>query len=131
LDLEGRSMSARRQMRVLLVEDEAVTSLMLEDMLGDLGCKVVGPAATLAEAAELALSEGLAGAFLDIDLGGASVYPVADVLAARDVPFVFVSGYGESGIEQRYVGTPLLSKPIVDADLERAVERMRERQGPG
>jgi CheY-like chemotaxis protein len=122
-------MSAVARMPVLLVEDEAITALMLEDMLADLGCKVVGPAASLAEAAQLALSEGLAGAFLDIDLGGTSVYPVADLLTAREVPFVFVSGYGETGIEQRYAGTPLLSKPIVDTELERAVERMRQRRG--
>jgi CheY-like chemotaxis protein len=117
--------SARQPLRILLVEDEAIIAIMIEDMLADLGCEVVGPAANVAEAARLARTEQLAGAFLDVNLGGASIYPVADLLSARQIPFVFVSGYGAGGIDPRFVGTPVLSKPILDADLERAVDRMR------
>jgi len=120
-------MSGSDSLRVLLVEDEAIIAIMLEDMLADLGCEVVGPVASLAEAIRLARSEALAGAFLDVNLGGESIYPVADLLAARDVPFVFVSGYGPAGIEARYGDAIILSKPILDADLERAVAALRRR----
>jgi len=117
--------SEGQALRILLVEDEAVIAIMIEDMLTDLGCEVVGPAASVAEASRLAQTEPLAGAFLDVNLGGASIYPVADLLAARQIPFVFVSGYGAGGIDPRFVGRPVLSKPILDADLERALDGMR------
>lgn len=119
-------MSAAGALRVLLVEDEAIIAIMLEGMLADLGCEVVGPAGSLAEATRLARSESLGGAFLDVNLGGQSIYPVAELLAARGVPFVFVSGYGAAGIDARFADAPVLAKPILDADLERAVAAMRQ-----
>jgi CheY-like chemotaxis protein len=125
-----RAMSERRDLRVLLVEDEAIIAIMLEDMLAELGCEVIGPAASIAEAIQLAGAESLGGAFLDVNLGGESVYPVADLLAARGIPFVFVSGYGPTGIAARYSGAIVLSKPILDADIERAVAALR-RHGQG
>ena len=118
-------MSAGGNLRILLVEDEAIIAIMIEDMLADLGCEVVGPAANVADAASLAQTERLAGAFLDVNLGGASIYPVADLLAERRIPFVFVSGYGPAAIEARFVGTPVLSKPISETDIQRAVDSMR------
>src|SRR5262245_60698390 len=124
-------MSGSDPLRVLLVEDEAIIAIMLEDLLVDLGCEVVGPVASLAEAMRLARSEALAGALLDVNLGGESIYPVADLLAARDVPFVFVSGYGPAAIEARYGDAIVLSKPILDADLERAVADLRQRARRG
>jgi len=127
----GRAMSDRRGLRVLLVEDEAIIAIMLEDMLADLGCEVVGPAANIAEATQLATSEALGGAFLDVNLGGESVYPLADLLAARGIPFVFVSGYGPAGIAAGYSGALVLSKPILDSDIERAVAAMRRQGGAG
>jgi CheY-like chemotaxis protein len=120
-------MSSRGDLRILLVEDEAIIAIMLEDMLADLGCEVVGPAASIAEATRMARSEALGGAFLDVNLGGESVYPVADLLAARGIPFVFVSGYGPAGIAARYSGAIVLSKPILDADIARAVAALRRR----
>ena len=119
-------MGGTEALRVLLVEDEAIIAIMLEDTLTDLGCEVVGPVAHLADAVRLARSEALAGAFLDVNLAGESIYPVADLLAARGIPFVFVSGYGPAGIEARYAGAPILSKPILDADLKRAVAALRQ-----
>jgi CheY-like chemotaxis protein len=119
--------SAGQPLRILLVEDEAIIAIMIEDLLTDLGCEVVGPAANVAEAIRFAKTEQLAGAFLDVNLGGVSIYPVADLLSARQIPFVFVSGYGAGGIDPRFVGTPVLSKPILDTDLERALDSMRER----
>jgi CheY-like chemotaxis protein len=120
--------SAGGPTRILLVEDEAIIAIMIEDMLADLGCEVVGPAANVAEAIRLAQTEPLAGAFLDVNIAGTSIYPVADLLSARQIPFVFVSGYGAGGIDPRFVGTPVLSKPILDVDLERALDDMRKQR---
>ena len=84
-----------RGLNVLVLEDEAVIAMLLEDMLVDLGCKVVGPAAKVAEALQLVRSEQIGAALLDLNLGrGETGYPVADALAARAVPFAFVTGYG-------------------------------------
>jgi CheY-like chemotaxis protein len=118
-------MTADGKPRILLVEDEAIIAIMIEDMLAELGCEVVGPAANVADAASLVQTERLAGAFLDVNLGGASIYPVADLLVERQIPFVFVSGYGAAAIEARFAGTPVLSKPILETDIQRAVDSMR------
>ena len=83
--------------RLLLVEDEAMVAMLLEDMLSDLGCEVVGPAGNVAHALELAKGEAeIAGAILDVNVGGQPIYPVAETLKARGVPFVFATGYGET-----------------------------------
>jgi CheY-like chemotaxis protein len=81
-------------LRVLVLEDETIVLLMIEDLLDDLGCHVVGPASTVPEALALAEAGGFDAALLDLNLGrGETSYPVADMLAARHVPFAFVTGY--------------------------------------
>lgn len=124
-------MSAGEAMRVLLVEDEAIIALMVADLLADLGCDVVGPANSVAEALRFAQTETLAGAVLDVNVGNASVYPVADLLAVRRIPFMFVSGYGPAGIDPRYADAPILTKPILFEDLARAVRNLRARSQGG
>ena len=100
-------------LRLLLVEDEAMVAMMLEDMLGDLGCEVVGPAGSVARAQELAQSEAtIAAAILDVNLGGLPIYPVAETLKARGVPFVFITGYGSADIDGRFADAPTVQKPF-------------------
>jgi CheY-like chemotaxis protein len=115
---------------ILVVDDETLIAMLLEDMLIDIGCDVVGPAPSVAQA--IALIEGcgdtLAGALLDINLRGELVYPVADALAARGVPFVFVSGYASHGIDPRYAAVPALAKPISAATLETAVNSFEQQR---
>lgn len=111
-------------MRVLIVEDEMLVSMLVEDMLGDFGCSVVGPAATIGEALALAETARIDAAVLDVNLGGDPIFPVADALMARSVPYVFASGYGESGLAEAYRGTPVLQKPFRQADLERALNAL-------
>src|SRR5690606_2638196 len=72
LDLAG--------LRVLVVEDEMMVSMLIEDMLGDLGCQVVGPAARLDEAMALAADAEIDCAVLDVTLGGQPIFPLADLL---------------------------------------------------
>src|SRR5829696_4237995 len=85
-------------LRVLVVEDEAAISLLLEDMLLDFGCEVVGPAARLGAALALVRDETVDLAILDVNVAGEPIYPVVSALADMKVPFVFSTGYGSAGI---------------------------------
>jgi CheY-like chemotaxis protein len=110
--------------RVLVVEDEPVIAMTIEDMLADLGCDVVGPAASLVEAQALAEGEPLDAAVLDININGARSYVVADELRRRGVPFVFATGYGEEGIEGGGNGAPVLQKPYRQDQVEEALSAL-------
>jgi PAS domain S-box-containing protein len=98
--------------RILLVEDEVLVAMMMRDVLSDLGLSVLGPFSRLAEAMVAAVHDEIDGAIIDINLGGEFVYPVADVLVARKIPFVFVTGYGVESIEPRFGSIPLVKKPV-------------------
>jgi CheY-like chemotaxis protein len=103
--------------RILIVEDEAMIALLIEDVLTDLGATVVGPAARLDEALPLARSAEVDLAALDLNLAGDPVYPVAEVLAARGIPFVFMTGYGQFGIAEPWRGRPSIAKPFRPSQL--------------
>src|SRR5262249_41456269 len=104
--------------RVLIVEDEALVAMMMEDLLVELGFSVVGPCNTAAEALAAARSEAFEAAILDVNLGGQPVYPAAEVLLAKGVPFVFITGYGPESIDQRFDGVSVLHKPVTRDALE-------------
>ena len=108
-------------LKVLVVEDEMLVSMLVEDMLADLGCTVIGPAAELEEAMSLAQSADIDLALLDVNLGGRPIFPVADALKARGVPFAFASGYGEAGLSEDHRGAAVLQKPFREADLAKAL----------
>jgi CheY-like chemotaxis protein len=105
--------------RVLVVEDEMLILMMTEDMLADLGCESIVAAATVDEALALIDGKALDAALLDMNLDGSKTHPVADALAARGVPFVFVTGYGGPDIRECDRDRPLLKKPF---EFERLVE---------
>ncbi len=107
--------------RILVVEDEVMVSWMLEDMLGQLGCAIVGPAARVDQALAIIDAENVDAAVLDVNLNGAKSYPVADALTARGVPFVFSTGYGKKGLGADYVRFPLLQKPFKRSTLHAAL----------
>ena len=107
-------------LRLLVVEDEAMIAMMLEDMLDTFGCVVVDVAGTLAKGLALVTNESLSldGAILDVNLGGETVYPVAERLTARGVPFIFCTGYGLAGLAANFSHVPTLAKPYMREDLE-------------
>jgi CheY-like chemotaxis protein len=108
--------------RILVVEDEMMIAMLVEDMLSDLGCAVVGPVHALDTALAMAASEvGLDAALLDVNLGGTSVFPVADALRAKGVPAIFSTGYGDAGLRDSDRGSPVLQKPFRTDDLARAL----------
>jgi CheY-like chemotaxis protein len=107
--------------RVLVVEDEMMIAMLVEDMLSDLGCAVVGPAHGLEAALELARGDGIDAALLDVNLAGQPVFAVADALRAKGVPAIFSTGYGEAGLRDVDQGSPVLQKPFRAGDLARAL----------
>ena len=92
---------------ILMVEDEMNLAMMLEDILEDAGYRVL-KAGRLPQALEIVAQSGLDEAsridvaILDINLAGVQVFPLAEILRARSVPFVFTSGYGRDGIPEDY-----------------------------
>ena len=109
-------------LRVLVVEDEMMVAMLIEDFLEKFGCTIVGPVASIAEAIRLATTEAIDGAMLDMNIDGQSIYPVAEELAQRDIPFIFVSGYGKEHFRSEYNNRPKLSKPFRLLDLRRILE---------
>lgn len=113
-------------LRILVVEDESVIAMLLEDILTQFGHQVVGPVARLGKAVELAHHEALDMAILDVNLNGQEVYPVAEALAKREIPFVFASGYGKSSLRTPFGDRPVLTKPFQWRDLSMILARVEQ-----
>src|SRR4051812_34709922 len=110
-------------LKVLVVEDESIVSFLLEDMLTDIGCEVLGPAAALSEAFTLFDKLQPQAAVLDVNLHGEMVYPFAERLERDRVPFLFATGYGAAGIPERWQRWPVIQKPFQLKTLAGALER--------
>ncbi len=107
--------------RVLVVEDESLVAMLLETILEDMGCEPVGPAATVEEGLTLAAGERIDAALLDVNVAGRQVFPIAEALRERGVPFVFSTGYGEGGLPDEWRGQPTLQKPFTEAAVRDAL----------
>ena len=114
-DLEG--------LTVLLVEDTVLVADLLTDVLQAAGCQVVGPVGRLAHGLALAARPELDGALLDVNLAGQYSFPIADALTARGVPFIFLTGYGDSIMPPPYRDAPRLAKPCDLDEMLALVER--------
>lgn len=106
-------------LRVLIVEDENLVALLLEDMLAELGHTVIGPVARVKKALDMIQREEIDLAILDVNINGENTYSIADVLAARDVPFFFSTGYAKKSLHEPHQDRPTLQKPFQRHDLER------------
>ncbi|MBC3339708.1 response regulator [Pseudomonas edaphica] len=104
--------------RVLLVEDEGAIAMLIEEMLEDLGCTVVASVAQLAKALQVANVVDVDLAILDVNLAGERVFPAARILRARNIPFLFSTGYGVSGLPAEFADCPVLHKPFAETDLQ-------------
>ncbi|WP_284273511.1 response regulator [Bradyrhizobium iriomotense] len=111
-----------RQASIFLVEDEALIRMMLVEMVEELGHEVIAEAGNVDEARSLAEIEQYDLAILDVNLHGMNVEPVAEVIAARDLPLFFLSGYGSGGIPDQFKGAPVLSKPCELEALKRTID---------
>lgn len=121
-----------RGLKVLVVEDELLVAMVIEETLAEFGCVVAGVAATVAQAlGQVQAVADLDAAILDVNLGGEKVFPVADALRARKVPFVFSTGYGPADLAQRYPESRLLGKPYTPDALAAALAALRPRPAAG
>jgi DNA-binding response OmpR family regulator len=109
--------------RILIVEDEFFAAVLLEEDLRAAGWEPIGPFTTLARAIEAARAEIFDVAILDVNLNGEMVYPLADELAERKRPFIFLSGYGLRDLPERFRSLPKVAKPYNRASLMKEVER--------
>jgi len=98
--------------------------MLLEDMLADLGYGIAATAGDLDEAIALARNCDFDLAILDVNLNGHTVYPVAELLDKRGVPFVFSTGYGERGLPKAFTDRPTLQKPFQLENLNQALARI-------
>ena len=115
--------------RILLVEDESLIAMMMEQTLRGLDFEVVGPFGSVHETLAAIESEPIDAGILDINLGGEMVYPIARILQARKVPFVFMTGYGAETIAAAFPDVRILQKPIEREMLQQLfVTEVREPQ---
>jgi DNA-binding response OmpR family regulator len=120
--LEPSSMLAReRKHRILIVEDEAMISMLLEDMVLDCGGELVGPVARFDDALALAHKAEFGVAVLDLNLNGTLSYPIAEVIRERGIPVIFATGYGADGVLDRFRDCPTLQKPFSLQDFAEAI----------
>ncbi len=108
--------------RILVIEDESLVAMLLETILDDMGCAVVGPESNIDDGLVAATTEAsLDAALLDVNVAGREVFPVAEALKARGVPFVFSTGYGEAGLPEHWRGNPTIQKPFTEAAIRDAL----------
>ena len=104
-------------LRVLVVEDEPLLSMALIDELEAVGAIVVGPAASVEGALDLLATTSADAAILDFELQGRFVYPVADLLVERGVPFILTTGHDAEMLPERYAFVPNSAKPALASDV--------------
>lgn len=98
--------------RVLIVEDNLLIAMEVEFLAEKCGCAVAGPVGSVGEALQVVRESRLDGAVLDINLGAERVWPVAELLEERAVPFVLATGYDATDVPERFKARPILAKPI-------------------
>jgi CheY-like chemotaxis protein len=107
---------------VFLVEDEVMIRMMVADMLDELGYSVAAEAGEINEAIRLAQSTEFDIAILDVNVNGKVISPVAELIKARNRPFIFATGYGSQGLPEEYRDRPALQKPFQLESLAKMIE---------
>jgi len=126
--LAGISAKRGRGQKILVVEDSHLLAELLCDFLRDYGIEPVGPADRLQDGCRLARQRALDGAILDMALGESLCFPIAAILEARKVPFIFLTGCHEKSlIFLEFCSAPLVRKPFEDDELGGALELILSR----
>src|SRR5258706_13818072 len=108
--------------RVLRVEDEQLLAELLADAMAAEGAEVIEPVATVNAALDVIANTPLDGVTLDLKLAGEMTFRVADVLAVRNIPFVFLTGYGAADVPARHANITRVEKPVAPGVVCRALE---------
>jgi DNA-binding response OmpR family regulator len=110
---------------ILIVEDEPLIAMMLEDFLEILERGVAGVADSCEAALRLIAGDGVDAAILDVNLrGGEKSTPVAEALAQRGLPFIFATGGGDDGVDERFRDRPRLQKPFTMDGVAKALDEL-------
>jgi len=113
--------------RVLVVEDEFLVGEMLVHQLVKHGCEVVGPFPRLEKILPMVDELEFDVALLDLNLAGKLSFPLAEKLAAKGVPYIFLTGYTDSFFPPKYRSAPRLTKPCNDAELHAKIREVTRR----
>jgi CheY-like chemotaxis protein len=116
---EGKKMTSAS---ILLVEDETLIRMMTAEMVEELGHRVVAQASKVSEGWILAKTAEFNLAILDINIGGYSVAPVAEIIEARGVPILFCTGYATTGLPAPFHDRQVLRKPFELLNLQQAID---------
>jgi len=116
--------SSLNNLRIFVVEDEALVAMNLEMILEDLGCQVVGPAMRFDKALAM-VDNGVKAdaAILDVNVAGREVFPLAEKLGKLGIPMVFATGYDHSGFPEKWSASPAVRKPYTLEDVEKALKQ--------
>ena len=115
--------------RVLIVEDSPVIAVDTEQMLTEVGCFVVGPATTMADARQLSEKEQIDAAIVDINIRGGKAFPVLRILEDRKIPFILTSGYADWSLPEEWQDRPRLQKPYNQLILREKLIDLVEKSG--
>ncbi len=113
--------------RILVVEDDMMIAVVIEEALQGMGCIVVGPVGKLDGALRLADDADIDAAILDVTIRGGQVFPVAERLQSRGVPFALASGYGDWALPDAFRNQPRLTKPFTVHELRARVLALCDR----
>jgi CheY-like chemotaxis protein len=119
--LQQSSVSLFVGKKVLVVENEYFLADETRRKLEDIGAVVVGPVGTIEAALVLLKNVKVDAAILDIHLIDELVFPVAEELERRSIPFVFATGYDPSILPARFTGFALCEKPAELGDIAEAL----------
>lgn len=97
---------------ILVVEDSPLVAIVAQEILVELGCKVVGPAGTMADALRLCEQGDFDAALVDLNIRGAKAFPLLTILARRQIPFILVTGYADWSMPDEWSRTPRMPKPF-------------------
>ncbi len=116
-------MTSVQKTRVLVAEDEPMVAMLLEDLLDAAGYRVL-IAGCVDDGLLVATNESVDVAILDVSLGRADSFPIADALSSRNIPFLFASGYGRESIPPRFHNADVLQKPYDMNGIELALAKL-------
>lgn len=106
----------------MIVEDEPLIAMLIEDLLPELGFHVQHTVASVEAALQAIEQQDIDLALLDVNLAGIASFPIAEALSARQLPFLFTTGYGQLGIPEKFADYPVLPKPFRMAELQAALQ---------
>ena len=109
---------------ILVVEDEAMIAMMLEDVLETLEYRLHAVASTVEEACAIARDDQFDAAVLDCNLHGQKVWPVAEILISRGIPFLFATGGSSADVPTELADHPTVAKPFTIGSVERVLSRI-------